>query len=380
MTVKSNDDASTSRVHAIAAVVQRHLPAVLDDLRAHHTKQTPEVACVPCIFCGLVEKHVPGCMFQDTGTDARSVAELMERCLSDLLADQLPAALVQNAEGKCTERIVGDRCVEDEAKVRQGDKRHDSQSRSIFRLVQLHMPAALADALPAALKRTLPAVLPDIIPAMLADVLPTILPDILPSILPSLFALPTSFTSSYDSSSFDDTPSPPPKGLSPPAQDHLTSYNLRPHDLTALGATLLPHLVTHLRPQLAKMHARSLARGVHYWQKTAFLDLEETVEAYKGELSRLRDNGVEELHREARCAVDGVREEAGGVAEEVEAEVCERVEDQIRRRGDKVVGDVRRAIQAAMQDTEQPVRGAARRRGCRRTGKGGCRGVGQRRG
>lgn len=368
--VKSNDGEHNPQACAIAAVVQRHLPAVLADLRTDHVKRTLEVAREPCIFCGRVEKHLPGCMFQDNKADARCVAELMHRCLPDLLAEQLPA-LDHVAEEKDLTHTVGEvrSSAENALRSKSQDSKHDPRSRAIFKLIQLHMPAVLAETLPAALERTLPGVLRKVLPEMLPDILPTILRDILPSILPDLLALPTSFTSSYDSSSFDDSPSPPAHGLS-------NEYNLRPRDLTDLGAALLPHLLTHLQPQLAKMHARSMARGVHYWQKTAFFDLEETAEGYKGELSRLRDDGVEELRAEAKLAVDGVKEEAESVAQDVEDEVCEGVKEEIRRKGDKAVRDVKRAIQAAMEEVEQRGGHKAWHRGWRKVGKGGYRGIG----
>ncbi|KAF3045755.1 hypothetical protein E8E11_000424 [Didymella keratinophila] len=333
VTVKS-DDANDIQARAIAAVVQRHLPAVLADLRTRHAKQSPGVARGPCVFCGRVDKHVPGCMFQEDETDAGCVAELMERCLPDLLAEQLPATLMQTAEGKCGEQTVGEvgESVEDEMRSQLRHDENDPRSRTIYRMVQLHMPAALADALPAALKRTLPSVLPDVLPPILRNALPAILPDNLSTILPALFALPASFTSSYDSSSFDSSST-----TSPPPQPPLHDYTLRPTDLTALGATLLPHLLTHLRPQLSKMHARSMARGVHYWQRTAFLELEETAEGYKGELARLTDECAEEVRDEARDVVEGLRGEVEVAAAEVQDEVCERVEEEVRRRGDVAV-------------------------------------------
>lgn len=360
-----------SQARAIAAVVQRHLPAVLADLRTQHTQHTLEERLGPCIFCGCVEKHVPGCMFQDNESDAKCVADLMARCLPELLLGELPTALRHTIRKHHWKQTAGGvrQVPENEQKSNPRDSAHDPRSRAIFRVMQLHTPAVLADALPAALHRTLPDILSNLLPQIMSNVLPTILPDILPSILPALFALPPSFTSSYDSSSFEGSPSPPPQSAS-------DTYSLRPRDLTDLGAALLPHLLAHLQPQLAKMHARSMARGVHYWQKTAFLDLEETAEGYKGELGRLRDEGVEEVRREAERALEGVREEAGGVAEDVEDQVCERVEEEIRRRGEKAVGDVRRAIRAAARETEQLSGGEARRRGSRRGGKGGYRGVG----
>jgi hypothetical protein len=316
-----------------------------------------------CILCGRVDKHLPGCMFLDDGLDGRHVTELMARCLPNLLADQLPAALKQDIKGNHLELPAGD---ESKAKHKQ-----DPRSPTIFHLVQLHLPAALANALPAALKRVLPAVLPHVLPTVLPDILPAVLPDILPTILPALLALPASFTSSYDSSSFDDSPSPPPRG---PSND----YNLRPCDLTDLGAAILPHLLNHLQPQLSKMHARSMARGVHFWQKSALIDLEETAESHKAELSRIRDDGVDELQRKAGEAVDQVREEAGGVADDVEEQVSEWMEEQIRQRGNAAVREVRRAIDVATREAEQRGAGEVPKRGRRRLGKGGCRAVGHR--
>ncbi|KAJ4382546.1 hypothetical protein N0V86_001766 [Didymella sp. IMI 355093] len=361
-TGKSTDE-HDFQTRAIAAVVQRHLPAVLADLRVHYTKEIPAVAGGNCILCGRADKHLPGCMFLDDESDSRHVAELMKRCLPDLLADQLPAALKQDVKGNDLESTLAD---ESKAIHKQ-----DPRSPAIFHLVQLHLPAALDNALPAALKRVLPAVLPHVLPTVLPDVLPAVLPDILPTLLPTLFALPASFTSSYDSSSFDDSPSPPPRG---PSND----YNLRPCDLTDLGAALLPHLLNHLQPQLSKMHARSMARGVHFWQKSAFFDLEETAEGYKGELSRIRDDGVDELQRKAGEAVDQVREEAGGVADDVGEQVSEWMEEQIRQRGNAAIRDVRRAIDVATREAEQRGGSKAPKRGRRRLGKGGYRAIGDR--
>lgn len=375
MTVKSNNGPDESQARAIVAVVQRHLPAVLADLRAQHAKSVPEVICGPCIFCGRVEKHVPGCMFQDDASDAKCVAELMERCLPDLLADQLPAALQQTVEGQRRERTVGAH-AEKSTNPKPKQDQHNPRSHAIFRLVQLHMPAALATALPTALKRTLPTILPSVLATALPNILPTVLPAILPSILPPLFALPPSFTSSYDSSSFDDSPSPSPSG--PSNRSPPNDYTLRPHDLTPLGATLLPHLLTHLRPLLTKMHARAMARGLHYWQKTAFWDLEEDAEGYKGELARLVDEGVEELRREAQRVVEGVREEVECVVDEVEEEACGRVEESVGRRGERAVEGVRRNMMDAMREAELRGNSEVRHRGGRRVGKGGYCGVGRR--
>lgn len=354
VTVKSNNDDHDFQARTIASVVQCHLPAVLADLRAQIaiTKQTPQIGGGECILCGCVEKHLPECIYGLSGEKAAEtdevmheggcVAELMKRCLPDLIAEQLPATFKHTLSHEAEEK---------DAKRPKGNL-HDLRTRAIVSVMQLHLPAALAIALPAALK----------------EALPNVLPEVLPPLLPALFALTPSFTSSYDSSSFDDgSPSPPTHSPN--------DYSLRPRDLTPLGAALLPHLLAHLQPQLKKMHARSMARGVHFWQKTAFFDLEETAEGYKSELSRLRDDGVEELQREARVALDGVREEAGGVAEVIEEEVCERVEDEIRRKGNAAVRDVRRAIQAATQLAEWQGGVEARRRGGRRVGKGGYRGV-----
>lgn len=231
------------------------------------------------------------------------------------------------------------------------DDEHDFQTRAISLVVQRHLPAVLADILPTALRQTLP--------------------ELLPALLPSLLALPASFTTSYDSSSFDGSTSQP---SSPPESQSLPPYNLRPSDLTPLGASLLPHLLAHLTPQLGKMHSRSLARGVYHWQKTAALELHEDAEDHKAVLAQIRDDGVGELHREAGYALDQVREQGREVAEDVGDEV----EQEIRRRVETAVRDARRAIQNGVRETERRGGSDLHRRRGRRVGKGGFRGIGDR--
>jgi hypothetical protein len=243
------------------------------------------------------------------------------------------------------------------------DDERDFQTRAITRVVQRHLPAVLADVLPAALKQ--------------------ILPELLPAMLPALFALPASFTSSYDSSSLDSDSShdqPPQTSRKSLVQD-LPPYNLRPSDLTPLGASLLPHVLAHVQPQLQKMHARSLARGVHRLHRDAALELEEEAEEYKAELAQVRDDGFEDLQQEAGYRLDEVREMGRDVAEEVGRDVAEEVgieiESVVRARAEKALRDVRRAVnEAALQQESTGVR----RRGHRRVGKGGYRGLGDRMG
>jgi hypothetical protein len=240
------------------------------------------------------------------------------------------------------------------------DDERDFQTRAITRVVQRHLPAVLADVLPAALKQ------------------------ILPAMLPALFALPASFTSSYDSSSLDSDSShaqPPQTSRKSLVQD-LPPYNLRPSDLTPLGASLLPHVLAHVQPQLQKMHARSLARGVHRLHRDAALELEDEAEEYKAELAQVRDDGFEDLQQEAGYRLDEVREMGRNVAEEVREmgrdvaeEVGIEIESVVRARAEKALRDVRRAVnEAALQHEFTEVR----RRGHRRVGKGGYRGLGDR--
>jgi hypothetical protein len=233
------------------------------------------------------------------------------------------------------------------------DDERDFQTRAITRVVQRHLPAVLADVLPATLKQ--------------------ILPELLPAMLPALFALPASFTSSYDSSSLDSDSShaQPPQTSGKSLVQDLPPYNLRPSDLTPLGASLLPHVLAHVQPQLQKMHARSLARGVHRLHRDAALELEEEAEEYKAELAQVRDDGFEDLQHEAGYRLDEVREMGRDVAEEVGIEI----ESVVRARAEKALRDVRRAVnEAALQQESSEVR----RRGHRRVGKGGYRGLGDR--
>jgi hypothetical protein len=241
-------------------------------------------------------------------------------------------------------------CKDGYAAEKSIDDERDFQTRAITRVVQRHLPAVLADVLPAALKQ--------------------VLPEVLPAILPALFALPASFTASYDSSSLDSDSShdrSPQTSVKFLVED-LPPYNLRPSDLTPLGASLLPHVLAHVQPQLQKMHARSLARGVHRLHRDAALKLEEEAEGYKTELAQVRDDGFEDLQQEAEYRLDKVREMGRYVAEEVGIEV----EDVVRARAERALRDVRRAVkEAALQQESREVRP----RGHRRVGKGGYRGV-----
>jgi hypothetical protein len=149
-------------------------------------------------------------------------------------------------------------------------------------------------------------------------------------------------------------------------------YNLRPSDLTPLGTILLPHILAHVQPQLQKMHARSLAHGVHSWQQTAVRELEEDVDDYKAELTQIRDDGVDHLLHEAGYKLDDLRQVGRDVAEEVGIEV----ESVVWARAERALRDVRRAVtEAALQQGPSEVRP----KGHRRVGKGGYRGVGERR-
>ena len=235
------------------------------------------------------------------------------------------------------------------------DDEHDFQTRAITRVVQRHLPAVLADVLPVALKQ--------------------VLPELLPAILPALFALPASFSSFYDSSSFDsDSSHSQPTQTSRASSDQkLPPYNLRPSDLTPLGASLLPHILAHMQPQLQKMHARSLARGVHNWHRNATLELEDEAEDHKAALTQIRDDGVEHLQHEAGYRLDEVREAGRDVAELVGMEV----ESVVWASAERAIRDVKRAVREAAL---QPKATEVRLRGHRRVGKGGYCGVGDRKG
>lgn len=152
----------------------------------------------------------------------------------------------------------------------------------------------------------------------------------------------------------------------------LPQPHLSAHDLTPLGASLLPHILAHLAPQLSKLHNASIRK----WTDRTAQELEETVDDYTAHLTAVTDEGVAQLAREVGYQLDEVRQVGVDVAENV----GEEVEDVIRARGERAVREVRRAIQSAVdqrgEDEVRCVRSGRRGRAARQLGKGGYRGVG----
>ncbi|KAJ4989585.1 hypothetical protein SVAN01_04962 [Stagonosporopsis vannaccii] len=193
------------------------------------------------------------------------------------------------------------------------------------------------------------------LPSLVDKLLQSAVDERLTAHLPLLFALPPTF-SSWLSSSSDASQSPQHLSTSaaalPPATQAATPLGVRPpHDLTPLGLSLLPHLLAHLSPQLEKLHASALAHSLTDQAKAAALDISESAADYVSDLQQVRDEGVQELQRQAGYVLDDVRERGEDAREELVADASERlwadgervvesVGTTVRERGEKVLADV----------------------------------------
>ncbi|KAJ4985465.1 hypothetical protein SVAN01_09030 [Stagonosporopsis vannaccii] len=213
----------------------------------------------------------------------------------------------------------------------------DFQSQAIGRAVKRHLPAIL--------KRVLPEILPEILPT-----------------LPTLLTLPSTFTS-FDSSRTSQVP-----------------------ELTPIGASFVPHILAHIQPQLLKLHTQALSSAFHR-QEEAALEFEEDFEFHKAELMQIRDDGIDDLQREATDALHLAKEKGTDWAEEL----AEQVEDAVRTKlGSVSAGTLRQAkldrlaAQKLWSEENLRRRGDVHRLNCariswtRQRGKGGYRGLGDR--
>lgn len=219
------------------------------------------------------------------------------------------------------------------------EEEQDFQSQAISRMVKRHLPV------------------------ILRQVLPDILPGVITRALPEIFALPSAFTMSPDSSQVSQAPS-----------------------LTPIGACLVPHILAHIQPQLLKMHAQALSDAFRRREEAA-LEFEEDFEFHKAELMQIREDGIEDLQREATDALHLAKEKGTDWAEEFADEVDDAVRarlETLRARTLRQLKEDRLALQNMWgeQLTGRDGNGLrarpARRTWVRHGGKGGCRGLGDR--
>lgn len=199
------------------------------------------------------------------------------------------------------------------------------------------------------------------LPAVLKQFLPKVIPEVITNALPTLLALPPTFTS------FDSQAS-------------------QALELTPVGASLVPHILAHIQPQLLKLHTQALSSAFSRREEAA-LEFEEDFEFHKAELMQIRDDGIDDLQREATDALHSAKEQGTDWAEEL----AEAVVDAVRTRIDSLRA---RALQQAKLDRlatqkmwsevhEAKERGrrhpsCVRRSWLRHEGKGGYRGFGDR--
>ncbi|KAF3029577.1 hypothetical protein E8E12_000230 [Didymella heteroderae] len=124
--------------------------------------------------------------------------------------------------------------------------------------------------------------------------LPTLLPAALTAVLPSVFAAPGPHTNSFDS-------------------DASTFPKMQ---LTAAGAALIPHLLTHLRPQMQDIQDRALSR-TRTQRETAEMEFEEDVDNKKAELHEITERGIMELERAVAHTTDQVRHDLDDECENI---------------------------------------------------------------
>lgn len=211
----------------------------------------------------------------------------------------------------------------------------DFQQQAITRVVRRHLPTILKD----------------------------ILPDVIAKALPPLLALHSSLASSFDSSHDSQTP-----------------------DLTPLGASLVPHILAHIEPQLLKINARALSSAFRRREEAA-LEFEEDFEYHKADLIQIREDAIDDLQREATDALHLVKEKGTDWADEFAEEVDSAVRSRLDALRVKALHQAKLDRQAAHDfwSKYSPGGRQARRHatGVRRTclrfgGKGGYRGLGQR--
>jgi hypothetical protein len=271
----------------------------------------------------------------------------------------------------------------------QDEKETDFQTSAISAVVQRHLPALVDTLLQSAVDERLTAR------------------------LPTLFALPPTFSSSLSSSDASQSPQHlSTSAAALPLETHTsTSLGARlPHDLTPLGLSLLPHLLAHLSPQLQKLHASAISHSLTYQAQAASLEISESAADYLSELEQVRDEGVQELQRQAGYVLDDVREKGGDVGEELVADVSERVwtegervvesvGERVMERGERVLTDVMGRLKGRMKRVSgcgcackcacctnndagirstSATRSTKLRAGTARSGKGGYRNLGER--
>ncbi|KAJ8115220.1 hypothetical protein OPT61_g3084 [Boeremia exigua] len=106
--------------------------------------------------------------------------------------------------------------------------------------------------------------------------------------------------------------------------------------LTALGATFVPHLAAHLRPQLRKLQADALAEGATDRLSTGALEIEEALANAQGDLVVARDEVLKEIEDTAGKALADARERALNFCDEVDDETIAGIEKRITEAGDRV--------------------------------------------
>ncbi|KAJ8116857.1 hypothetical protein OPT61_g1802 [Boeremia exigua] len=196
----------------------------------------------------------------------------------------------------------------------------------------------------------------------LPGILKEVLPDLIKAVFPTLLTLPASFESSFDSEA-SQVP-----------------------NLTPIGAALIPHILAHIQPQLQKMQSQALSSALQRREEAA-LDFEDDFEFHKAELMQIRDDGIDDLQREATDALHSAQEKgadwAEELAEEAEEAVCARLDAlkaRMLRRAQLDVLEVQNGWmhEGSTRDPDHPCLDRARRSWSRHGGKGGYRGLGQR--
>ncbi|KAF2626971.1 hypothetical protein BU25DRAFT_491874 [Macroventuria anomochaeta] len=226
----------------------------------------------------------------DTATSPPAYADLSHKRLRRVSSSTSPSPphkrKVLDESRPQTQVPSSTECTTSPPTYANDEDEHDFQSKAISRVVKRHLPAVLKQ----------------------------VLPKFLPTLLPTLFAIPASFSSSPDDSDSQASQSP---------------------ELTPLGLSLIPHLVAHIQPQLQKMHTRALSHEERR-RESAALRFEEDFEFHKAELMQIRDDGVDDLQREAMYALDEARERGRDVAEEL----GEDIEAALRDRGKRALNAV----------------------------------------
>lgn len=195
------------------------------------------------------------------------------------------------------------------------------------------------------------------------DILKEVLPELIRAVLPTLFSQPSSFDSSFDSTQTSHTP-----------------------ELTPLGASLIPHILAHIQPQLSKMHTQALSSAFHRREEAA-LEFEEDFEFHKAELTQIRDDSIDDLHREATDALHSARVKGRDWAEELVEEAEHAVHAKLRSLKARTLREANLSMVAAQKlwnvdgssrIVDRRSVGRVRRSWPRYGGKGGYRGLGQR--